>query len=329
MEQLTIPYSGELLVSHLAAYGLAFVLDDAGIDAFVGHDPESQSFEPVVSFAADRDAVREAIKRSAQRLEELVEHDIEPGKRGNDRRSTIWARLSWDRSEERFRTMIALRAGLVAEADRAPDRLAAGLLAGIGTPVTWGHERMKTSWGATAFDGVLGNHTSDLVRGVLRFTRVAAAALEPDPFSLGDGTDDLPGDKTGWAPPGTEVDYVTQWLAALGLALLPVAHRPLERSVTPGWWREGGQSGVTLPVLAWPMSTPRLRALLSLDALSRITSVSDAAGAGGNATVRAAAAADLRAFGVHEVVVFERRNRAGSGSSVAFDFRRGKRVALR
>lgn len=333
MERVTIPYSGTLMVSHLAAYGLAFVLDDAGIDTFVSHDADSQSFEPVVSFAAERDDARAAIRESAQRLEALVEHDVEPGKRGNNRRATIWARLSLERTSERLQTVVALRSQLVEEADRAPDHLAAGLLAGLGAPATWGPERMKTSAGATAFDGVLGNHTSDFVRGVLRFARRAAATLETDPFSI-DGLDEIPGDKTGWAPPGTTIDYVTQWLAALGLALLPVAHRPLERSATPTSWRVHGRSGVTLPLLDAPVSTARLRALLALDALRHIHSAVNAdseedPSVADAARKRTAAADKLRTFGIDEVVVFERRDRSGAGSSVAFDFRRGRRVALK
>lgn len=325
MERVTIPYSGTLLVAQLAAYGFALALDDAGIDAFVGHDTTSQSFEPIVVFDADRDAAHAAVRASAIELEDLVEHDVEPGKTGNDRRATIWARRSMERGGERLRTIVELRAGLVEQADRAPGAVPAALLGGLGAPAAWGPERMKTPAGATALDGVLGNNTSDFVRGVLRPTRKAAAALDPDPFALGD-LGDVPSDKTGWAPPGTKVDYVHQWLAALGLALLPVAHRPLERSATPACWRrrgEGAQSGVTLPVLEAPVSVPRMRALLALDALAQIRSENVA---DGDAAI---AASELRGLGVGEAVVFERRSRAGAGSSVAFDFRRGRLVTLR
>ena len=326
MEQVAIPYSGTLLVSHLAAYGLAFVLDDAGIDAFVGHDGASQSFEPVVMFDADPDAAHAAIRASATQAEDWVEHDVQPGMTGNDRRATIWARASLERESERLAQLVGLRAGLVQQADLAPSGVASALLAGLGTPAAWGTERMKTPSGATALDGVLGNHTSDFVRGVLRTTRRAAAALDPDPFEL-DALDEIPFDKTGWSPPGTRVAYAHQWLAALGLGLLPVAHRPLKRSATPACWRrgrdEGWRSGVTLPLLDAPVSVPRLRALLALEALPAITS---GAVNEGDAAV---AAAELRGLGIDEVVVFERRDRSGAGSSVAFDFQRGRLVALR
>jgi hypothetical protein len=325
MEQVTIPYSGTLLVAHLAAYGLAFVLDDAGIDAFVGHDGVSQSFEPFVAFDADRDAARDAIRASAAQAEPWVEHDLEPGRSGNDRRATIWARASLEPGGERLAQAVALRAGLVERA-HGDGAVPSGLLAGLGAPASWGPERMKSPAGATALDGVLGNNTSDFVRGVLRPTRRAAELLESDPFAPG-ALDGLPFDKSGWAPPGTRVDYVHQWLAALGLALLPVAHRPLRRSATPAFWRrgraEGWRSGVTLPLLDAPASVPRLRALLALQALPAITS--DAVDEGDAAV----AAGELRSLGVEEVVVFERRDRSGAGSSVAFDFQRGRLVALR
>jgi hypothetical protein len=325
MQKVTIPYSGTLLVTHLAAYGLATVLDAAGIDAFVAHDAESQSFEPVVAFPGDLDTARRAIRSSAKQLEPFVERDVEPGKTGNDRRSAMWARISLAKGHERLAQIIPVRQELVAQADES-SRLAACLVAGVGAPAVWGPETMKTSAGATALDGVLGNHTSDLVRGVLRWTRRSAAELDPDPFSIGAETP-LPADKTGWAPPGSLVDYVHQWLAAIGLSMLPVAHRPLDRSATPACWtrRDGGRrDGVTLPLLGEAVSVPRLRVLLGLKDLTRIAGEPDLEEPEG-----ARAAGRLRAYGVAEVVVFERRNRAGSGTSVAFDFTRGTRVPVR
>jgi len=322
MEHVTIPYSGTLLVSHLAAYGLGVALDVAGIDAFVGHDPDSQSFDPVVSFAAGYDDARAAIRASAESVEWIVERDVEPGKTGNDRRSVIWARASMDGDPERLARIVAMRAELAEEADRAPSPIAAMLLGGLGSPIAWGPENVRTAHGATALDGVLGNHTSDFVRGVLRPTRLAAAALDPDPFE-GESRRTVPLDKTGWAPPGTPVDYVHQWLAALGLALLPVAHRQLEASTTPACWRrKQGRRGVTLPLLATSVSVSRLRALLQLPALVAFPGERDEPPPVHEAGI-------LRSYGIDEVVVFERRNRSGAGSSVAFDFRRGERVALR
>jgi len=333
-ERLTIPYSGTLLVSHLTAYGLAFVLDDVGIDAFVGHDTDSQSFEPTVLFEADRSAARDAIRVSAAAAEEIVEHDIEPNKTGNDRRATIWARGSMDRGSDRLAQVIKLRRELVEEANNAPSAVPAALLAGLGAPLSWGSESTRTSSGATAFDGVLGNNTSDFVRGVLRRTREAAAALDTDPFAPADQASP-PADKTGWAPPGAKITLVHQWLAALGLALLPVAHRPLERSATPAFWRRQDERGVTLPLFDDAVSIPRLRALLALDALTRIHSghAEDEPAANGTepragGTPLPIEATVLRSLGVHEVVIFERRDRAGGKSSVAFDFARGRRVAL-
>jgi hypothetical protein len=316
MDQVTVPYTGALLVSHMAAYGFAVALDAAGIEVFVGHDPESQSFEPVVAFDCDRKAALAAIRASATQLEHVVEHDLEPGRTGNNRRATIWARASMDADPERLQRVLALRGELVREADGASDTIAIGLLAGLGSPACWGDEKLKTAYGATALDGVLGNHTSDFVRGVLRPTRVAAASLDHDPFAAPRRDPD----KAGWAPSGTEVDYVHQWLAAVGLALLPVAHRRTERSLTPACWstRDGGRPDrVTLPLLGARVSVSRLRALLGLAALR------------GELDVQARQAGTLRSHGVLEVVEFARRDRAGAGTSVAFEFGRGRRIALR
>jgi hypothetical protein len=323
MEPFVLPYSGTLLVTHLAAYGLAVALDAAGIDAFVGHDPAAQSFEPLVVFAGQLGAARAAVRASAQQLETIVENDVEDGKAGNDRRATIWARVSLEKDSERQARIVALRTRLVEAADGDAGGIAVRLLAGIGSPLTWGPQRLKSSAGATALDGVIGNHTSDFVRGVLRPMRRAAADADCDPFLAPDAQ--TPFDKTGWAPPGTRIRDVHQWLAALGLALLPVAHRQTARSRIPAWWvRPGGSSGITLPVLTAPCSVPRLRALLALRELSQIAQGADLV-----QPEVAQAAGMLRSYGIDEVVVFRRRDRVGAGSSVAFDFRRGERTELR
>lgn len=332
MEHFTIPYSGELLVSHMIAYGLGTVLDASEVDVFIGHDADSQSYEPVVSFAAGLDEARVAIRRSAERAKEIVEHDIEPGKRGNDRRATIWARASLDGNRARLEEITALRADLLEQAERAGSRIPILLLAGLGAPAAWGSAKLKSSYGATALDGVLGNHTSDFVRGVLRPMRSAAVNLAEDPFAP--TGEQLPKDKTNWAPEGTRVAEIHQWLAALGLALLPVAHRPMNASETPACWRGSrGRRGITLPILPDPVSIARLRALLAASELAKIippAGVQDTKdGMDDERERELLAAGKLRGCGVNEVVSFERRNRSGAGSSVAFDFRRGRRIDLR
>jgi hypothetical protein len=114
-----------------------------------------------------------------------------------------------------------------------------------------------------------------------------------------------------------------QWLAVLGLGLLPVAHRPLGRSSTPACWStpRPTRHGITLPLLARPSSLARVRATIGLRALTGATAQAAEQDA-------LAARTELRAFGVPEAVVFERDVARGQGSSVAFSFRRGRRVAL-
>ncbi|MGH2900084.1 MAG: hypothetical protein ACRDMZ_15525, partial [Solirubrobacteraceae bacterium] len=125
-------------------------------------------------------------------------------------------------------------------------------------------------------------------------------------------------DKTGWAPPGTAAPLAHQWIAVLGLGLLPVAHRPMKPSLTPGCWPKG--RGVTLPLLSHPSSLARARALVGLSSLTAITAD------GGDAAI--SAVAELRAMSVGEVVAFARVMARGQGSSVAFSFSRGRRIAL-
>lgn len=331
-ERLRIPLPGTLLVAHLTAYGLLAALDAVGVDGFIGHDPESQSYEPIIEFEGERAAVREAIRSSAERAERFVEEDIEEGKKGNDRRPVAWARASFKNEPERAVLVLSLREKLVEVADNERDVTSAGILAGLGAPAAWGApEKPKPSEGATALDGVLGNHTSDIVRGVLRPARSAAAALDTDPFLLASEESARQPDKTGWAPSGTHVDFVFQWLAVLGLGLLPVAHRPVASSATPACWstERPSRRGVTLPVFEDPVSMARLRAVLGLGALKAIHDELDGSTQTAETAAAAAGAGELRALGIREVAVFDRRYQPGSGSSVAFTFARGRVVRLR
>jgi len=328
MVRITLQASGELLVSHLAAYGLLAALDAVRIDAFLSHDPDSLSFEPVIEFDAPsiNEAAR-AVRRSAIEAEEAVEADIRPGKTANDRRAVIWARASFANDPSLAAQVLALRQRHVASAERDHAHCTQGLLAGIGAPAAWGPEGLKPSHGATALDGVLGNHTSDLVRGVLRPARAVAAGATDQAFELLWQRRPVDGqrDKTGWAPPGTAVDLAYQWLAALGLGLLPVAHRPQGRSVTPACWTRGAprRYGITLPIVGRAISIQRLRGMLALRGLAAIAD-HRSSGPGD-----LAASAELRSFGLAELVSFERLGKPGSGTSVAFTFRRGRRISLR
>jgi hypothetical protein len=331
--RITLPYSGHLLVGHLAAFGLAVALDDAGYDAFVDHDPGSVSFEPRVTTDALSDQVSAAVRQTAVRAESTVEADAEPGQKGNARRSVIWARASFANEVERSRQMLTAREILATQAESAGDRTTSALLAGLGASAAWGlataDGRPKPAHGATELDGVIGNIGSDLVRGVIRPARNAASdangTTTVDRWT--GATADEQADKTGWAPAGTQVSFIDQWLAVLGLALLPVAHRGLARSETPACWnaRALKRQGITLPVLGAPTSLPRLRTILREPALADGEAATAALSEGEGPVT---GYAPLRRRGVAEVVVFPRTYAEGAGSSVAFTFDRGTWVAV-
>lgn len=325
MRTITIPYNGELLLAHLMSYGLLVALDAAGVRAYLHHPPRSLSFSPTLDLGDDIDdeTIAAAVRATAANAEDIVEADLVAGKTGNDRRSVIWARGSMANEPSQADKVVAARATLVERTAVAGDDATLGVLAGLGTPASWGGD-LKPSSGATALDGVLGNHTSDIVRGVMRPARAAASTLSGDQLwatNPAQGKTQL--DKTGWAPSGTAAPLAHQWLAVLGLALLPVAHRPLAQSLTPACWRtiKPTVHGVTLPLLARASSLARVRAVLALKILALVAAEAQ----DGN---RLVAAAELRAIGAPEVVAFERLTARGQGSSVAFSFRRGRRIAL-
>jgi len=314
VETWTIPLSGHLLIAHLAAYGLGCLLANAGEDCLVGHEPLSLDMEPQVTTSVSIGRAVELIQQSASACEPFVESDLHPGQTGNARRPVIWARAT---DVSRAADALPKRERLLDQAEQDDVRVAAGLLAGLGAPATWIGD--KPQRGATRLDGVIGNHTSDFVRGVLRRSRPGATSARGDELASaweGSTRQSLAGedDKTGWSPPGTRVDAVHQWLGALGLSLLPVGQSASGRATTPCFWREG--EGVTLPVFDAPVSIARLRCLLQRPELQI-----------GSALLAASDAARLRAFGIREVVIFSRVNRS-TGQSVSFTFARGERVGL-
>lgn len=324
-EQLKLPLPGTLLLSHLAAYGLLVALDAESVEGFLSHPRSSQSLDPFVEIEGERDLVNKAIRSTARRAEHWVEANIEPG----TTRAVVWARASFAKDPAELpKEALLMRERLVRAAERARDLTSIGILSGLGATAAWGlSNKPKPSQGASELDGVIGNKDCDLVRGVLRKARIAAERFDGESLSLNNKRAGER-DKTGWAPLNTEeADLVVQWLAVLGLALLPVAHRQFRASSTPACWITPApqRRGITLPLFSDPVSLPRLRGLLSLQALAGI----NANAAEPSSDDELAHGARLRALGVEEVVVFDRHNHSSSGSSVAFSFTRGRLVRLR
>jgi hypothetical protein len=315
VHKLTIPLSGKLLVAHLAAYGLGVALDAAGQEAFIGHDPDSLEIDPEVSTTATIERVAECVRRTAVECQDTVEADVDSGRLDKAGRAMVWAAI-WARptATDRALSTLLAREEILDRLEAQGSRAAAGLVAGLGAPAAWMDDPER---GASRLDGVPGNSTSDFVRGVLRRTLSAAAAVTACDLSTlqttdepANGTDE---DKTGWSPPGTQTDRLYQWLAAVGLGLLPVGLSAGSPGRTPGYW--GGAEGrqVRLPVLAPPVSMARLRALLQLPELVR--------------PLDPTASARLRSLGIRELVSFPEVRRSNQ-NMVAFYFGRATRIGL-
>lgn len=304
--RVTVPYTGRILVSHLAAYGLAVALDRQGLEPFVGHDGSGE-FTPFVEVSCNEAQLAEAISASAAECEAAVETDVEPGRSGNDRIPAIRARAT---AEPSARAALAAREDLLDDLERQQESLALGLLAGLGAPAVWLRTQAKCTphRGATALDGVPYNIGSDIVRGSLRRSLPAARDLTASSMTSLYATeaelDEDSDDRTRWSPPGTRVAVVWQWLASVGLTLLPVGLRADAAARTPGAV-PGSDGRIALPVLDLPVSLPRLHALLLLRDL---TDQKDRA-----------ATARLQAQGVVEVLEFPRID-ASSGTMVSYSF---------
>lgn len=306
--ELRIPYSGRLLISHLAAYGLASVLDRVDDAVLVAHD-SSLELTPAVITDANLARVAAAISASARECEKVVELDLEPEKRGNERIPVIRARAT---DPERATLAFQYRELLLDELEASGAHIAAGLLAGLGAPAPWlRHEQTKDrampGRGATELDGVPYNIGSDIVRGALRHSLPVARALTvADLELLLAGHADASADRLRWSPPGTAINLTIQWLAALGMMLIPVGLTAAHRARTPAFWRHDQMVGVTLPILAQPASVARLRALLQRRELTERPTTS-------------AVKERLKALGIAALATFP-RNGSSSSTMVQFSF---------
>lgn len=320
MQTFTMPYSGRLLVTHLAAYGLAAALDARAVDAFVGHDPDAVELTPQVFAAVDLAEVAASIRASALECQSAVEADLEPGLTGNDRIPVIRARAT---EPGRAAISVVARERLLDDLEAQHAISAAALVVGLGAPGVWlrdakARDKAVPARGASRLDGVAYNIGSDIVRGALRHSLPAATAVvEEDLRPITDGSRVGTADETDrllWSPPGTQIALIYQWLAALGLGLLPVGLTASTHARTPGFWQESGARGVALPILSRPVSAARLRSLLQVpDLVAR------------GATP--AAATRMRALGIRELVTFTVLD-SSSGTMVKFSFGPATRFEL-
>ncbi|MGO9954698.1 MAG: hypothetical protein ACLP50_01735 [Solirubrobacteraceae bacterium] len=319
MITLRIPASGRLLSTQLAGYGLVLAVHADGHSAWFGHDTASLECDPVVTTDASPQAVAESITHSALVCEAAVEADLIPGATGNNRIPVIRARAT---DPERAMTALTARERLLDTLEGAGGAFAAALLAGLGAPAPWLRDgsaagKPMPGRGATQLDGVPYNIGSDIVRGLLRPVLRATKETNADAlarlFTAEVAAPQFDRDRTRWSPDGTKLAPVCQWLAAIGLALLPVGLTSSGRARTPGFWRQPGSRGIALPVLERPVSLPRLRAILQRPELT--------------AADGAREAARLRALGVSDVMRFSVVD-ASSGTMVAFSFAPASRLAL-
>ncbi len=322
MNVIKVPASGRLLVAQLAAYGLAAAIERSGAPVWVGHDPDSLELTALVMTELEAAAVLDAVRASAAECEDAVERDLSPGTSGNNRIPVIRARAT---DAERAVLALQRREELLDELDGAGSSLAARLIAGLGAPAPWvvdpfSREKRLPAWGATRLDGVPYNIGADIVRSALR--PGLAAARDLDNLLTQAPGDDEPGhaeDRFRWSPPRSALPAAWQWLAGLGLTLLPVGLAGRGRSRTPAFWDrrargEGTARGVTLPVLADPVSLPRLRALLQTAELA-----DDSPGP--------AARERLKRLGITALAIFVVRD-GSTGTMVQFFFEPAERIDL-
>lgn len=311
------------LLSHLAAYGLAAIVEDSGAAGVVLSWTRGMNPRPwVATRDLDADAIATIVQQHAARHagpDAWLWRDVPaaPG-RGlmSPRISTIGDAQGWtDLQRARHEVLDQLVA--------SDARLDQRLLQALGEPAYWRFDatgKPRQDEGASQLDMTPRNQGSELVGTRLR--KLAAAVAKRDPEQVLDGLtgacvrDEAAGrdaqesrSANGLAPVGP-VDNALAWCALWGVSQLPLALRGNGAAVTTGHVGRPGHGACYAPAWSSPWSLARVRTVLASEQLRTVAKAAvsrtdhDAPAGPADALTTDAARLWLRARGVLAVFTF-------------------------
>lgn len=265
-----------ILLSHMALYGLAAILEEGGLtDVRVGWTSAMQSRPWVDGDALSRDIIDDCVRRHAHRRADLdcwVQRDTTLK---GSARALMSPRLTpftepgaWSRvSEARHR-----------ELDTLTDSHAwsdLSYLAALGEPSYWSRNRQDQVLqddGASRLEMQPRNQGSEFVGNRLRKLAASVGAREAGAVADGlDGTrtvDEIGGQRldsrtaTGLAGPGP-TDNALAWCAMWGIGQVPIAVRPNASATTSCHLGRSRSEWFYAPVWFEPWRPARLRSILA------------------------------------------------------------------
>lgn len=261
-------------LSHLALYGLAAILDDAGhhdvrLSWTTGMDPR-----PCVYSDLSTEAIGDVVRTHAQQRTHTtswLHEDFDIGGRTVALMSPRISKLAnndWERLQKR-------RHHVLDTLTRQNILLDLRLIAALGEPCYWNPNRKKEIQqddAASRWDMQPRNRGSELVTNRLRPLADAVSNRTPADIVRGltgqTSTDTVGKNKpdsrtaTGLAPLGPTDDALA-WCGLWGITQLPLTHQPRARSTTTGHHGPFTSGTMTLPAWTRPWPLARLRTLLT------------------------------------------------------------------
>lgn len=269
-------------LSHLALYGLAALLDDAGHDIHLAwtdtSDPRPRIHSPL---APDQlaETVRDHAARRAAPDSWVQETFTSRGRT----MALLSPRISKLDSDEDWRALQQQRHQVLDNLHQHQAHLDLRLLAALGEPCYWAFTpqgELLQDGAASRWDMQPRNRGSELVTNRLRPLATKVAAWTPQKILdglAGNTINDPVGEQkpdsrtaTGLAPPGP-ADNALVWCALWGISQLPTTHRPRNRSRSTGHHGPPGAGTMHLPAWTRPWPLARLRSILISPALHTAT----------------------------------------------------------
>lgn len=273
---LVIAGSYDLAFAHLAAAGLAVIVEDAGIRPVRWRWTNGADPRPALTVDVDEGAVAEIVQRHARRAtrrESWVQATVDGGARAGV--SLFSPRVKAARPEDvnAYESQRAENYPLVEGFTGVWDSRFIGAL---GKPAWWARDgrEPRPDWGASRWEMKTRNKGEDFIGHRLR--KLASVVAGRSTTAIADGllgrfVADEAGKNasdsrsaTGLATPGP-VDNALAWCALWGLSMLPTVARRSAVSASTGAWPHHRARPVTagLPVFAAPVSPGRFRSLAS------------------------------------------------------------------
>lgn len=300
--------SGDVLValSHLAAYGLAGILDASGVpDVTIAWTPSLGSHAVVAAPGRDADGVAALVLDHAGQHARTDSWTAATVDIAGTTAGSLSPRIKPPPEDYVWLSLVHLRRQAVDAEVSAHHWLDLAMIGALGEPAYWRFDRQgkrRPDEGASRWEMKTRNHGEDFVQHRLR--RLAVSVAARDAVGVRDGlqgrrVEDEVGKNepdsrtgTGLSSPGP-VDNALAWCALWGLSLLPVVPRLRRPSASAGYGssrpvRARSQAWLYLPVSTRPLTLPRLSSIIVSEQLAIVSAASELPGGDGGLSARSA-----------------------------------------